>query len=186
MSIFARLILPASPLSASSVALQKKICLLGTSAVGKTSLVARFVRGVFDERYLTTIGVKIDKKEMQVGEQAMNLIIWDLNGEDRFQRLEMSYLRGAAGYLVVVDGTRRVTLDAGLALAHRASATLGDVPRLLLINKSDLDDSDFTPSDVSDLEADGWTVLRTSAKTGAHVDEAFQNLADSFVARVPS
>jgi small GTP-binding protein len=169
------------------LALQKKICLLGTSAVGKTSLVAQFVRGVFDERYLTTIGVKIDKKAVEVEGRAVNLLLWDLNGEDRFQRMEMSYLRGAAGYLVVVDGTRRVTLDAALALAHRAQASLGDAPRLLLLNKADLEGGwDLSDETIADLEAEGWTVLRTSAKTGAGVEEAFLGLAQQLLSPAPS
>ncbi len=77
--------------------ISKKVCLLGGFAVGKTSLVARFVHGVFSEKYLTTIGVKIDKRSMTVDDDELDLVIWDIYGEDDYQRVRMSYLRGASG-----------------------------------------------------------------------------------------
>ena len=91
--------------------IQKKICMVGAFAVGKTSLVQRFVRSIFSEKYKTTVGVKIDKKVMNVNSQDLTLILWDLHGEDEFQELQRSYLRGTSGYFLVVDGTRPVTLD---------------------------------------------------------------------------
>ena len=86
--------------------IQKKICMVGSFAVGKTSLVARFVRGIFSEKYLTTVGVKIDKRTVAVDDRQVNLLLWDLYGEDDFQKLKLSYLRGASGYFLVVDPTR--------------------------------------------------------------------------------
>jgi small GTP-binding protein len=86
--------------------IQKKVCLLGTSGVGKTSLVAQFVHSMFSDKYLTTVGVKIDKKSMAVDGTEVTLVIWDLAGDDDFQRLQISYLRGTSGYLLVADGTR--------------------------------------------------------------------------------
>src|SRR5215207_8519861 len=114
--------------------LQKKICMLGASAVGKTSLVARFVQGIFNDKYLTTVGVKIDKKPVSVGGQAVLMMLWDMQGEDRFQKVQMSYLRGTHGYLLVADGTRRDTLDRALMLQKDAEATAGPVPFALLLN----------------------------------------------------
>ena len=157
---------------------QKKICTLGTSAVGKSSLVARFVKGIFSENYLTTIGVKIDKKTITLRGQKVDLLIWDLNGEDRFQKLSMNYLRGTAGYLLVIDGTRRSTLDAALALHHKTQATVGDVPFVVLINKTDRkEDWEIEEADIEDLQARGWTIQETSAKTGNGVEKAFSDLA---------
>ncbi|MEM9997743.1 MAG: Rab family GTPase [Bacteroidota bacterium] len=156
--------------------IRKKICLLGTSAVGKTSLVRRFVRGIFSDEYLTTLGVKIDKKALRIGEERVELLVWDLNGEDAFQKLQMSYLRGAAGYLLVADGTRAATLDHALDLHQRAQAVTGDVPALLLLNKADL----VTEWDLGD-EAEADLTLssrRTSAKTGEGVEVAFTDLAE--------
>ena len=90
--------------------LQKKICLLGAFGVGKTSLTRRFVDSIFSDTYLTTVGVKIDKKTVAVNGNTVNLLIWDIAGEDEVSAVRTSYLRGAAGYLLVVDVTRAQTL----------------------------------------------------------------------------
>lgn len=164
--------------------IQKKVCMLGSYAVGKTSLVRRFVEGLFSEKYLTTIGVKISKKSITVADEQIDLILWDLNGQDRFQNVSMSYLRGSAAYLLVADGTRRDTLDVALSLHERARDTLGAVPFLLLINKLDLaDEWELDDDELDALRDQGWTILTTSAKTGTRVDEAFETLAQHFAHR---
>ena len=158
--------------------IQKKVCMLGAFAVGKTSLVARYVHSIFSDKYLTTVGVKIEKKSLDLGDRQVDLIIWDLYGDDAFQRLRMSYLRGSAGYLLVVDGTRRETLDTALALADSVEHEIGRVPFLLVLNKADLEPSwEVDAREIANLSARGWRVVRTSAKTGDGVEEAFDTLA---------
>jgi small GTP-binding protein len=161
---------------------KRKICLLGPTGVGKTSLVMRFVRSIFSDTYQTTIGTKIETKHVQCGDRSLDLVIWDLSGEDEFQRVRLSYLRGAAGYLVVVDGTRRPTLDTALALDAAAMDIVGTVPRVLVLNKADL--REFWEVDDNDeraLVANGWSLIETSAKTGAGVEEAFLVLAKALL-----
>jgi hypothetical protein len=154
--------------------IQKKICMLGTSAVGKTSLVGRFVTSLFSEKYLTTVGVKIDKKTVTLDRQEVGLILWDLHGEDEFQKIRASYLRGASGYLLVADGTRRDTLDEARRLQMMAENVMGHIPFVVVLNKSDLTDQwELKPADTDDLSARGWTIMHTSAKTGWGVEEAF-------------
>ncbi|MGH9835660.1 MAG: Rab family GTPase, partial [Blastocatellia bacterium] len=99
--------------------IQKKICLLGAFAVGKTSLVARFVKSIYSDQYITTVGVKVDKKTVKVDDREINLIVWDLAGEDEFQKVQMSYLSGASGYLLIADGTRLNTLETARMLRER-------------------------------------------------------------------
>ncbi len=90
----------------------------------------------------------------------------------------MSYLRGMSGYLLVIDGTRRQTLDDALALNERVVQEAGKVPAILVFNKSDLVDKwEIDSARESELAAAGWTILRTSAKTGASVEEVFSRLA---------
>ena len=158
---------------------QKKICLLGSFAVGKTSLVERFVQSIFSDRYRTTVGVRIHKKAMQIGDQVLNLIIWDLAGEDELVVLRTAYLRGAAGYLLIADGTRQETLDKVIDLHHRARTELGNVPFLLVVNKMDRSD-EWTIQDAAlqDLATRGWSIIRTSAKSGHGVSEAFTQIAE--------
>ena len=159
--------------------IQKKICMLGSFAVGKTSLVRRFMESIFSEKYLTTIGVKIDKKMVEVeGEQVM-LMLWDLEGQDDFSSVKLSYLRGSSGYLLVADGTRAETFDVVMDLKERVEASVGNLPFILLINKRDLTDLwEIEEGGVLDeLTAQGWNLLETSAKTGLNVDRAFMELA---------
>lgn len=161
---------------------QKKVCMLGAFAVGKTSLVARSVRSVFSEKYHTTLGVKIDKKALQVDEKMVELVLWDLAGEDDFHQVRTSYLRGAAGCVLVIDGTRRTTLETALQLRQRMVDQLGDIPCVLLLNKVDLHDAwELNPQDEAALAAYGFPVIRTSAKTNVGVEEAFTILAQCII-----
>src|SRR5262245_28887234 len=143
--------------------------------VGKTSLVSRFVHSMFSDKYLTTVGVKIEKKSLSIDDRQVDLIVWDLHGDDDLQRVKMSYLRGASGYLLVVDATRRSTLDTAFSLHDNARQMLGVVPCILVVNKCDLTPAWEIKDDV--LAGLGFRVVRTSAKTGAHVDETFASLA---------
>ena len=151
-----------------------KIALVGAPGVGKTSLVRRFVDSLFDDRYLTTIGVKVDKKQVRVGAEDVTLMIWDIAGaEDRFS-VPSSYLKGAAGYLLVVDGTRLDTLDTAAALVAQVEHDVAELPFVMVLNKKDLPD---WRGDANELSARCVAIVPSSAKTGDGVDEAFQRLA---------
>jgi small GTP-binding protein len=161
-----------------TLAVQKKICMLGGFSVGKTSLVKRYVESVFSESYLTTVGVKIDKKTVSLGERPVNLILWDLAGEDDLASLRLSYLRGASGYVLVADGTRPATIEMALAIRKRVEAEYGALPFAMLINKHDLQDQwTVSDNDLEELRRDGWWVRPSSARTGEGVEEAFTDLA---------
>jgi hypothetical protein len=158
--------------------MQKKICLLGTFAVGKSSLTERFVKSVFSERYRTTVGVRIQKRMVEIDGGTVDLIIWDLAGEDEFLSLRTAYLRGSGGYVLVADGTRRETLNRVLEMKKRADLALGGVPFVLMVNKMDRrEDWAVTDADLDDLTRKGWPVFRTSAKTGEGVSDGFIRLA---------
>jgi len=154
-----------------------KICMLGAFAAGKTSLVKRFVTSIFSDKYLTTVGVKIDKKMVQMEDRSVELLLWDIHGEDDFQKVRTSYLRGASGYFLVVDGTREETLDTAYVLQQRTEEAIGKVPFLLLLNKADMtDDWEIGQPSLDELSRRNWQVLKTSAKTGEMVEEAFFTL----------
>ena len=159
--------------------LQKKICMLGGFSVGKTTLVRRYVQSVFSEDYLTTVGVKVDKKTVTLPDRTVTLILWDMAGEDDVATIRMSHLRGMAAYVLVADGTRPATLDTAISLQRRLEAEIGALPFVLLVNKSDLTDQWQTPdADLEPLRQRGWWVRSSSARTGEGVDEAFAELAD--------
>jgi small GTP-binding protein len=163
--------------------LQKKICMVGMFGTGKTCLVQRYVHSIFSVKYLSTVGVKIDRREVQANGQPVTLVLWDLEGRDETRNINPSYLKGAHGVLYVVDGTRRDTFDKLFELHDLVTSTLGDVPGVVALNKSDLTDQwQLQPADDRRLAAAGFHSLLTSAKSGVGVEAAFQRLADATVA----
>lgn len=157
---------------------QRKICMVGAFAVGKTSLVHRFCKGIFSDRYLTTVGVKIDTAAVETTGGAVSLVLWDLAGEDAFHSVQLSYLSGAHGLVYVADLSRPATLEVALGLRRRIEETMGRVPSVVLFNKSDL----AAESDSDCAAPEGLPSFRTSAKTGAQVPEAFRALAERTLA----
>jgi small GTP-binding protein len=170
--------------------LKSKVCLVGEKAVGKTSLVCRYVMNMFDEQYITTIGTRVSKKEVRVSvpEQGLNvqvdMMIWDIMGEKGFRELlKDAYFYGANGILAVCDVTRRKTLDDLDDWIDGVEQVVGKVPTLLAVNKTDLSSSaQFRERDVAQFaKAYNSDFFLTSAKTGDHVEAAFARLASLVV-----
>jgi small GTP-binding protein len=162
--------------------LQKKICMVGVFGTGKTALVQRFVHSIFSARYLSTVGVKIDRKEIAVNGQPVMLLLWDLEGRDDHHDINPSYLRGAHGLIYVVDGTRRETCSQMFEIRDVVTAQLGAIPSVVAINKTDLTDQwQLTAADEAAVDARGIHRIRTSAKTGEGVEAMFQWLAAAAV-----
>jgi small GTP-binding protein len=156
--------------------MQKKVCMVGLFATGKTSLVQRFVHSRFSERYLSTVGVKIDRKDVELDGTALTLMLWDLAGRDGFEDITPSYLRGSHGLLYVADGTRRETWEQLGELRTIAREAAGDVPSVLALNKADLADQWAVGQGDERALAAEWDVVRTSAKSGDGVEEVFRRL----------
>jgi small GTP-binding protein len=160
--------------------IQKKVCLLGEFAVGKTSLVRRFVEGRFDGKYLSTIGVTLSRRTLARPYGELNLLVWDLAGSDEFNAMTTSYLRGAAGALIVCDLTRRETLAAFERYTRQLRAVTPSAAIILVGNKADL----ITERAITDTELEtasaklGGPLFLTSAKTGEQVETAFLQLAE--------
>jgi len=158
--------------------------MLGAFAVGKTSLVQQFTTSTFAPKYHTTVGVEVGKREMSVEGQDIDLLIWDIQGEDANQEISSGYLRGTAGIIFVADGTRKETLDTVTTISRRVQESIGPIPSVLLINKYDMSE-EWEVDDVAikQLNAQGWSTQKTSAKTGIGVDAAFEVLARDIVER---
>ena len=163
-----------------------KISVVGDFAVGKTSVVERFVNNQFSERYLTTIGVKVDTKEIDLPLRhvTQKLIIWDVAGSDHFGDSEMAYLRGSAGFIFVIDGTRPQTLKTARNLRKQIEGRYDRRPCVVLVNKKDLTNAwEISADQIQSLADDYDAVYRTSAKTGDDVETALTRLADLIVGR---
>ncbi|HEV7490560.1 MAG TPA: Rab family GTPase [Rhodanobacteraceae bacterium] len=155
-----------------------KLCMLGDFGVGKTSLVARFVHSTFSEKYMTTIGVKVDTKEVTLdGRATCKLVIWDIAGRSHLDALNMTYLRGASALLLVADGTRERSLNAALDLLMQSRTLLPDAAVVLAVNKLDLVERwEVAPSALAELRR-SLPVHETSARSGEGVEAAFADIA---------
>lgn len=162
-----------------------KVCIVGDFAVGKTSTVERYVSNTFSDKYLTTLGVKVDTYIVDEDDlPPLKLVLWDVAGGERFTQREFAYLRGAAAYLLVADGTRKPTLASALSLSQEITAAFGEHPSLLLLNKVDLEESwELDNDDLALIRQSGLPSLNASAKTGAGVPEAFSQLAKAITSR---
>ena len=158
--------------------ISKKVCMLGGFSVGKTSLVERYVHSIFSDKYLSTVGVKISKKALSLDDTDVMLLLWDMEGKDAYTDVNLAYLRGAMGCFVVADGMRQETLEVALDLRRSALDAVGQIPVYLLVNKADMSDKwEITEDMLAPLAEQGIAVLRTSARTGVGVEEAFDALA---------
>lgn len=155
----------------------KKICIIGDPAVGKTSLILKYVKHTFSTQYLATIGAVTYKKEVQLKNVILDLVIWDIAGEEMFDKVSLSYFKGAEGTLVVCDVLREETYTHMEDWINSFYKVCRDVPIIFLANKIDL--VGLTPLQVSEKMMD-WIAkkyntefLLTSAKNGKNVENAF-------------
>ncbi|TFG29528.1 MAG: GTP-binding protein [Promethearchaeota archaeon] len=161
-----------------------KICLLGEAAVGKTSLVYRFIENKFRDNYKSTLGVNLLKKDMVIDDYGgVSCQIWDLGGQESFKSLRRLYLEGANGALVIFDTTKRKTFEKLDEWIHSFKESRGEKPLLLIGNKIDLEDK----RNVKDNEANDYAtknsmdIILTSAKTGENVEKAFKALVKTIL-----
>lgn len=158
--------------------ISKKIAMLGSWGVGKTSLVRQFVHNVFEDKYLATLGVKVDTKVVAVESSEVKLMLWDIAGaEDNFS-VPMHYIKGSAAFLLVIDGSRSDSLQAAADLADKVYAEVASLPFLIAVNKNDLE-WQIDLEQVENAFAHFQTaplILSTSAKSGENVEAAFSQI----------
>jgi small GTP-binding protein len=170
---------------------KKKVCLLGDTAVGKTSLIRKYVFDEFSDDYLTTIRTKTSKKEMflvfpeEEVEFNVTLLIWDIMGQHSFRNiLKEAYFYGANGGIVVCDLTRKDTLESIHGWVETLTSVAGKIPLVFIGNKSDLsNEAEFELNDIENLakELGGLSCFTTSAKDGTNVNSVFTTLANEMI-----
>lgn len=167
--------------------LKKKICLLGSYGVGKTSLVRKFVYNKFEEKYLSTLGVHISKKEITVNIKesifTIELYLWDIANIEKFEKMVKTYLKGAHGGIIVTDVTRNNTVDLISETVEMFIKINPDAKLVFAENKSDLLTKQYSNNEsISNLlkKYKSKSYL-TSAKTGQNVDDLFQYLGLKFI-----
>lgn len=133
---------------------------------------------MFGASYLTTIGAKVDKKIVAVGESEVTMILWDMAGEEPGVSINMNHLRGAGGLILVADGCRSSTLETALSLRIRIQETIGTCPMVLAVNKVDLySEWEIEMETLESVGRNGLDTFTTSAKSGKGVEELFTHLA---------
>jgi small GTP-binding protein len=160
-----------------------KVIVIGEGGVGKTSLVRRYVDDSFAQDLKMTIGVDLSVKRLHDGEQDKILQIWDLGGQPHFREVADIYFRGAKGILAVFDVTRKASMDRLVDWIERVQAILGQLPMVVIGNKTDLRDPNEGVTGVAVEEGSqfatkyGSPYVETSAKSNSGVDDAFKSLA---------
>src|SRR4028118_9403 len=177
-----------------SVKISKKICMIGDFGVGKTSLIRRFVERQFSDQYLSTVGVKISRKDIILEntkrQENVNaqLLIWDLEGHTKFKGIAPTYLQGASGVLIVADVSRSETVEriSEHIQLYSSVNTKGSI--IIALNKVDLIEEEklalLVEISHSICQDKVIAVYTTSAKTGKDVDEIFYKLAYTMVEQV--
>jgi small GTP-binding protein len=168
---------------------QKKICLLGDPAVGKTSLIRRFVEDAFDEDYVSTIGTNVLSKIVnlyfpETGETtSIKLLIWDIAGQKNISDIHATYYHGAEGALIVCDITRKETLDHLPDWIYQYRKITNNSAFVVLANKSDLNYKKAIDTKEPERIAKGYNThyFLTSAKTGDGVENSFHTLCFSII-----
>jgi small GTP-binding protein len=167
----------------------RKICLIGDFGVGKTSLISRFVDRQFSDQYLSTVGVKISRKVVDLesakqptsGAQSLQLMIWDIEGNTKFKGIAPTYLQGAKGAIVVADVTRMETIESLPTHIHNFTQVNPQGVLVVALNKFDLLDEEHGDRLLKALPSYSAHVLQvfsTSAKSGSNVDRLFQTLSN--------
>lgn len=162
--------------------ISKKIVLIGEFAVGKTSLIRRYVENQFSDDYLTTIGVKISRKNVTVDTIDVQMLIWDIEGRTGVKTIDPLYFTGAAGAIVVADSTRQETIDSLPQIIEMFLRTNPRAPIMVALNKSDLLPSPTDGAETKSVHANVKNIYRTSAKSGENIDRIFSDLAKVIVA----
>ncbi|MGQ4911333.1 MAG: Rab family GTPase [Candidatus Thorarchaeota archaeon] len=160
-----------------------KLVFLGEGAVGKTSLVGRYVYNSFEGDYLATIGTDIHVKLVDVDDLKVKMVIWDIAGQDNFAQLRRAYYQNASGAFFVFDTTRPDTVERIDDWIGALYAVTGEIPLVILENKTDLKSK--ISDDVRDAVAKKYNtpVLKTSAKEDVNVEEAFREITQEILTR---
>jgi small GTP-binding protein len=165
------------------IEVKQKICMIGDAAVGKTSLIRRFVLDQFSDDYIATFGMKVIKKRIKYNAEDDNIIdlsmiIWDIMGQEQFKKAQMAGYADSKGAFIVCDVTRKETLENIITWYSDIQSVAHEIPVVVMANKNDLlSQAKFSQHDLNDVSKQiNAPSYFTSAKTGENVEVAFREL----------
>ncbi len=161
--------------------ISKKVILTGSFGVGKTSLFEQFLYSKFSQKYLTTIGVKVDKKVLNINGKELSMIIWDIAGEVKQDKVPNSYFLGTSAIIYVFDVTRKSTYEELEEDIAHIKKMLPTGITAIVGNKIDLVDDGFIEELKQNIPLP-WDIL-TSAKTGDNVEQLFHDIGIKLLAQ---
>ncbi|HMF34456.1 MAG TPA: GTP-binding protein [Candidatus Lokiarchaeia archaeon] len=154
-----------------------KICLFGAGAVGKTSLIIRFIRSSFNDSLKKTIGTNFLIKDVEIDNNAVRLLIWDIGGQAAFSTMRRVYFKGSNGAIGVYDVTSQESLLKIPGWVSSIKKAVGNIPMILIGNKIDLERKVTYEEGKELADRLGCEYIETSAKTGEGVEEGFLAIA---------
>jgi len=158
-----------------------KILIGGDGSVGKTTLLRRFVDGMYDESTIMTIGVDFFIKQMNLDGVTCALQLWDLGGQEQFRHLISSYVMGARGALLLIDLTRMPEINGILEWVNIVRMHDIDLPIILVGSKLDLEEFIAIDDEIALNIKDTFNMIdyvKTSSKTGHNVEKVFKMMAE--------
>ncbi|CAH2248789.1 ras-related Rab-23 [Pelobates cultripes] len=163
-----------------------KVVVVGNGAVGKSSMIQRYCKGIFTKDYKKTIGVDFLERQIQINDEDVRLMLWDTAGQEEFDAITKAYYRGAQACVLVFSTTDRESFEAIASWREQVVAEVGDIPTVLVQNKIDLlDDTDIKNEEAESLAKKlKLRFYRTSVKEDLNVNEVFKYLADKYLQRL--
>jgi small GTP-binding protein len=160
-----------------------KLLIVGESGVGKTCMLLRFADNLFEDNFLSTIGVDFKVKEITVGDQKVKLQIWDSAGQERFRNITSSYYRNCSGIIIVYDVTSEDSFIKVTDWIQEVRRYVPTVPLIVVGNKCDLEDKRAVPTSRGEElgKQEGLIFLETSAKTNTNIEAAFLEVSKKLI-----
>ncbi|XP_041044419.1 ras-related protein Rab-23 [Carcharodon carcharias] len=163
-----------------------KVVVVGNGAVGKSSMIQRYCKGIFTKDYKKTIGVDFLERQIQVNDEDVRLMLWDTAGQEEFDAITKAYYRGAQACVLVFSTTDRESFEAIPSWKEKVEAEVGNIPTVLVQNKIDLLDETVLKNEEAEALAKKLKLrfYRASVKEDLNVNEVFKYLADKYLQRL--